>query len=387
MSESVITILIITDTRLTGLGGSEKHIRFLEKNMPKSKYKIVIAELQGQDEEKIKSDILSVQYRANTTLFKFNVKRIYGIGAIKACYRLARIIDNENVDIVLSFHEKSDIINSFLKKIKSKIICVSSRRDLNICPSRILLVIRTLLQGKMDFIIAPSRSIISFLVKNEEFPESRTLVIPNSVSTELSNSTTKVEPHILGLLKGKICGICVANLKEVKGHKYLVDAFHIVCKKFPDAILFLVGADSGVGSKIQEQINKLSLGKNIYLLGRRTDVAELLQFCHYMVSASLSEGLSNALIEGLASGLPLVATDVGGNGEIVVDGINGFLCDARNPEMLAYHISRLIGDHELRSAFGDASRKLAEKKFNQRMIIEQYDKFFDELISIHARKN
>ncbi len=370
-------ILIITDTRISGLGGSENHIRFILSSLNKQKYTFYVAEFQGADIQKTNYDIIKNNNWQNVKQIKLNVKRIYGTGALKAWRLLSRLITSRNINIIISFHEKSDIINALLPaKKQNNLIKISSRRDMNICPSPLLLHLRKTLSHRFDFITAPCRAILQMVKEEENFPSSKTKIIYNSVDTD------KFLPNPLSAANSSstVCykGVCLGNLKKVKGHKYLLRAFEIIVKQYPKSQLLLLGEDNGAEQDIRLQISHLNLGNNVKLLGGRTDIHDILPTCDYMICSSLSEGLSNALLEGLASGLPIIATNVGGNSEIVADGINGFLCTPQNPRQLADKIMRLF-DPAVIKKMAKKSREIACNKFSIPQTAQEYDHFFSQI--------
>ncbi len=164
------------------------------------------------------------------------------------------------------------------------------------------------------------------------------VVIPNGIDTTCFASTAVERKAVRGQLDlrdDQVAIVCVANLIAYKGHLDLIDAFAIVRQMEPDARLFLVGADRGQGAALSARMKALEIEGSVVELGYRADVASLLAAMDIAVLPSHEEGLSNALLEYLAAGLPVVATDVGGNAE-VVEGIPGCrLVPARAPKLLA----------------------------------------------------
>lgn len=381
MSE-LIKILIITDTRITSIGGSENHIRLLISLLPKSHYKIYIAELMGSNPSNKKNDIslkIDKQYEKK---YLFDVKKIYGINAIRTFFKLHKEIRKNKIDIVLSFHEKSDIINSILRTIiGNKVIAVSSRRDMGICPSKLLLMLRAILVKKIDYVVAPAQNIIDHVITNEKVEKKKTKVIRNGIEVKpsLSNDLNVIK-EIEEITSGDVCGVCVANLKNVKGHKYIVDAISIVRLKCPNIKVLFVGYDYGEKDILTKRINELQVSTNIIFLGRREDVPAILQCCDFMISASLSEGLSNALLEGLAYGLPIIASNVGGNSEVVDHNINGFLFESGDVTSLANCILKLATQASLCKIFSVNAREKAFKEFSKEIVYQQYINFFNEII-------
>lgn len=125
----------------------------------------------------------------------------------------------------------------------------------------------------------------------------------------------------------------VARLEKIKGLPYLLSAFAELVKKYPQCRLLLVG-DGPDRRKTEDQIRQLKLGQAVYLAGFRHDLPRLLKLFDLYVSTSLKEGLPYTLIEALAAGVPVVATNVTGNRDVIKDGKNGFLVPARETHRL-----------------------------------------------------
>ena len=117
---------------------------------------------------------------------------------------------------------------------------------------------------------------------------------------------------------------CVARLEVMKGHEYLLRAFEIINRKYRQTRLILIG-DGPARQEIENLIKELQLETKVVLAGFRHDVPKLLKIMDLFVSASLKEGMPYTLIEALAAGVPVVATDVIGNRDVVGDGKEGFL--------------------------------------------------------------
>jgi len=114
----------------------------------------------------------------------------------------------------------------------------------------------------------------------------------------------------------------------------------------------------------------------------RADVPELLGEVAVSVLPSLSEGLSNAILESMAAGVPVVATAVGGNAEAVKDGVTGLVVPAGNPAALAGAICTLLEDGELASRFGRAGRERVEEHFSERRMVRDTEQFYLSLLAV-----
>jgi glycosyltransferase involved in cell wall biosynthesis len=143
--------------------------------------------------------------------------------------------------------------------------------------------------------------------------------------------------------------IKVGNLIPYKGHADLINALPKVLEKRGNARLFLVGEDRGIQIDLERLASSLAVSDRVHFLGRRNDVPSLLMAMDLYVMASHEEGSSNALLEAMAAGLPIVATDVGGNREALDDGRAGLLAPPHDPAALSQAIGKLIADDAMRS--------------------------------------
>ncbi|MBK8523307.1 MAG: glycosyltransferase [Betaproteobacteria bacterium] len=136
----------------------------------------------------------------------------------------------------------------------------------------------------------------------------------------------------LGFSDDRVVLTCVANLFPYKGHADLLAALALLGAEFSErSTLLLVGRDAGARAALEAQLVQLGLTERVRFLGERGDVPDLLAASDIGVLASHEEGFSNAVIEGMAAGLPMVVSDVGGNAEAVIDGECGHVVPARDP--------------------------------------------------------
>jgi len=158
--------------------------------------------------------------------------------------------------------------------------------------------------------------------------------------------------------------VAVGRLTPAKDYTNLLNAYSILVSLLEkEEIVFprlsIVG-DGELRKDIESMIRSLGLEKYVELLGVRKDIPEILRRADIYVMSSEWEGLSIALIEALASGLPIVATDAGSNNEIVENGISGLIVPIKSPQELAKGLYDLIANRETRESFSKAAAKRAE---------------------------
>ncbi|WP_252503974.1 glycosyltransferase family 4 protein [Sporosarcina sp. Marseille-Q4943] len=175
----------------------------------------------------------------------------------------------------------------------------------------------------------------------------------------------------------------VGRLVREKGIVELIEAFHLVLKEIKDATLLIVG-DSVTGDRdgmnVEQLIQSMPIEtkERIQLLGMREDIPELLCAADLFVLPSYREGLPRSIIEAMAMGKPIVATDIRGCREEVFPDVNGYLCKAKDSNSLANAILKIMKDESNLKRFGENSRKLFLEEFNEIVVLERQMKVFNE---------
>jgi len=175
----------------------------------------------------------------------------------------------------------------------------------------------------------------------------------------------------------KILGI-VARLDPIKNHRCLIKAMKKVAVRFPDALLLVIG-DGPMRTKLEELVSLEHLNGNIIFLGTRNDIPRLLSVLDIFVLSSLSEGLPLTILEAMAAGKPIVATDVGGIPEIIQGGSEGIIVPSNDPDVLADAISDLLRDDRKRIDMGAKARMKFEEKFTIQTMVKRYEELYEEI--------
>jgi len=182
-----------------------------------------------------------------------------------------------------------------------------------------------------------------------------------------------------GIPADALVALCVSNFYPYKGHEELVEAAARVVRRFPDVLFLLVGRDSGTMEATRARIRERGIEGSVRFAGSRTDVPDILRASDLFVHPSREEGFSNAILEAMAAGLPVVACDVGGNPEAVVDGETGRLVPPRDPERLAGAMAELIGDESKRKVFGEAALRRVSERFSLDRMVGEMESLYKSL--------
>jgi glycosyltransferase involved in cell wall biosynthesis len=164
---------------------------------------------------------------------------------------------------------------------------------------------------------------------------------------------------------------------------YFLEAAAVLAERFPD-VYFVVVGDGAIKPELEEQARRLGLGRRIAFTGFRNDVPEWMSEAAVSVLPSLSEGTSNTLLESMAAGIPVVATRVGGNPEVIEDGVSGLLVPPRDSAALAAATARLLEDGDLAARLGDAGMRRVRELFSIEGSVHETEHLYQRLVAAKA---
>lgn len=215
---------------------------------------------------------------------------------------------------------------------------------------------------------------LEFWLKHEVRVKKNIIQIYNGIDTMRFRPADREEKSALKQQFGFspnnfIVGI-VARLDAIKNHSTLFEAFKIVFQSNPFAKLVVVG-DGPEAERLKSEASE-----NILFLGYRSDADILMRCFDVFVLPSFNEGISNTILEAMASGLPVIASNAGGNPEIVEDGVNGFLVESREPARMADRMMEYITGPDIMVRHGEQGRKLAIENFSIEAMVNRYESVY-----------
>ncbi|GAA5076054.1 glycosyltransferase [Lysobacter panacisoli] len=380
VADKRIRLLLLTDTPVLAPGGSERFLQNLATRLASDRYRITLVQLHEQKMPGNHGHELLT--RSNLRLLSLPVHAVYDRSGLRAWMQLARMLRSERFDVVQSQHEKADILNALLPR-RNGTVYISNRRDMGFKKSTRLQHLFRRLNPRYDTVVAPARQILSGLALGESLDPLRMTWIPNGVDTR-RYAPAPLQRRLdarcgLGLDADDIVFGCVARMQPVKRHVDLLDAFVDVHRSIPNARLLLIG-DGPLLPEVQSKIATLGLQDSVKLLSFRDDVDELLAAMDVLVLPSSSEGMSNAILEAMACGLPVVATAVGGNLHLVQHEITGLLVPPHDPISLAAALHGLAESAHVRRRMGLAARARIEREFSLDSMVLAFDQLYRRLL-------
>jgi glycosyltransferase involved in cell wall biosynthesis len=371
-------ILLLTDI-FCGMGGSERNISQLLAGIDRDKFELYVACL------------ISVKLPENVRdpsapITDLNGEGIYTIGGLKNLLLLRRLVHEKNISLILTYHESSDFYGLVLSRF-CRIPVISSRRDMSFKTRRRHRLAYRILGRYFDSVVAVSDAVKKEVVRRHWFPEKRIATIYNAINVDDYSkiSDGRALRDKLGIDPNyPIVGV-VANMTKIKGHYYFVRAASIIHQHHPDVQFLVVGYDArkpGFSiAELKQYGGTLGIAENLHFVGGRRETAEFISLFDVAVLASLSEGFSNVILEYMAASKPVVATEVGGNPEIVVHGQTGLLVPPADGEALAEAILSVLENKEVAQRLGRAGRRRVEEKFSLDVMLKNYENLFERVIN------
>ena len=287
--------------------------------------------------------------------------------------RLRKIINAWQPDIIHTHNETGHFYAALASvgRRKSRLIHTKHGRD---NPENKKAVARHRLSSRLsDVIVAVSDDVAKVCEEVEKVPAHKLRTIVNGIDLEsylkIDRQGGNPQPIVFGH---------VGRLSEVKNQKLMIDAFAQVCREIPDCRLVIAG-DGPLRNELEDQASGLGVSDQVSFLGYRSDIASVLSDFDVFLLSSVSEGTPLVVIEAMAAGLPVVATNVGGLAQMLKDQQCGFLTPSGDAQALAGRMIELAANHEMRLRFGERARQIAAARYNLRRMIDEYCDIYDAL--------
>lgn len=323
----------------------------------------------------------------------FHVEHIKrGSGIDFSCVRrLAGLVRRERVDLIHAHQYTPFFYSLAARQLVPRgwlgslpIVFTEHGRFLPDYPRRKRMWFNRLMLGRGDRLFAVGHDVKRALVENEGLPAGRIDVIYNGIPVEAYRRELFPDARAwlnaqFGLPADAFVVVQVARLDYLKDHTTAIRATARAAQS-TNIHLLLVG-DGPERETIECEIREHGVDERVHVCGLRRDVPRILAGADALLLTSISEGIPLTLIEGMAAGLPIVSTNVGGIQEIVQDHVQGLLCDARDYDGLASRLVQLACGPDLRRQLGLAGLAAAEQRFSEATMLKRYDQAVDKLLN------
>jgi len=302
---------------------------------------------------------------------------LYRLNALLQIRRLRRYINRNDIHIVHTFFVKSNIVGVLAARRSRCRAIVSSRLNMGYWLTGCQLRVLRHLDKYVTRLLANAERVKEFVVETENVPPEKVDIIYNRVDTKLyrPGCGDPSVPRALGIPdEAKVVGV-VANLRPVKDYPLFLRAAKLVAQQVPDAAFLIVGQ-----GELREALGRMAYGLGIadqvFFSDGRGVVADYLGRMDIGCLSSKSEGFSNTLLEYMAAGLPVVATDVGGAREAVEHGASGYVVPHGRPEDFARPIVQLLKDDTKRAAMGREALRRCREKFDLDTTAREFEAYY-----------
>ncbi len=298
--------------------------------------------------------------------------------------RLAKLIRREEVTLVHA-HQYTAYFYGALAAILAGFIKViftehgrhypDKRKPLQVLLNKAILIPCT------AAVTAVSGAVKQSVVPSEGIPPERIGILLNGIEVErfkLAADNLEQRAKLGCKLADPLIGM-IARLGAEKDHVTLLQAMPAVCRQVPSARLLIIG-DGPKRKGLEQLASSLSLGNQVIFTGKRRDIPALLAILDLVVLSSFYEGTSVTLLEAMAAGKAIIASRVGGNPQVVVEGESGFLFKPGDSQELAQKMVYLLGNAPLRKQMGEQGRKRVEELFSGSRMVKEYEGLYHEIL-------
>ena len=371
MKQQPISVLHFTNA--TVRAGAEEHILTLLRGLSQQDFRLHLV----CDPEI--ADVMRPDIPDGVELIPFSFRRF---DQFTSALRLRDILRSKRVDILHSHLFWSSLFASVVGRFCGVPVILETThvRELWRTGWKSNFAIDRAVGRCVDRYIAVSEANACYLVEQKGLPRKKVRVIRNGSDVRRFDPEHKPPSTLrksLGFGESDPVLVVVARLEPQKGHKVLLSAMPSIRAEFPNVRLVCVG-DGVLRSELTEQARALGLEANVKFAGTQTNVQDWLALSDISVLPSFYEGLPLVAIESLAAGIPVVATDVDGTPEIVVNGKTGLTVPTNDPRALTQAISLLLHSPELRHQFGTAGRQRVLEEFSEAQQIRRTAELYFE---------
>lgn len=231
-----------------------------------------------------------------------------------------------------------------------------------------------------DYVVPVSKNLSNYFKKIIKIDSRKIYEINNGIDTDYFSPQKKDKELLekLGITDDALMIGNIARLAPVKDHIALIKAFALTEKHCPDIRLLIIG-DGPERANLEKLVTELNLSNKITLLGFRRNIKGILSVLDLFILSSISEGISITILEAMACGKPVIATDVGGNSEIIAEGVSGFLVPPKDIKAMAEKITFFYDDRSVGKSIGRRAREYVIGNFSVQEMTLNYEKLYREL--------
>jgi glycosyltransferase involved in cell wall biosynthesis len=374
-----------------GVGGTEQQVMGLGKGLDPSRFALQIGCFRRW------GHFLQDVEARGCPVAEYRIHRLYAPATLRQQLRLARRVRATGIDIVHAYNFYANVFAVPAARLAGAPVVLASIRDTGVYLTPAKQRVQRAVCRLADRVLVNAEAIRSWLVADGFRPE-KIVVIRNGIDLSRFNGRkdgARIRQE-LGVPAAAPLVAVLSRLHRLKGLEYFLEAAAEVGRRFPEARFLVVGgamtirdgevvSENSYRAELEAYARRLGLEGRVAFSGFRLDVPELLSEVAVSVLPSLSEGLSNTILESMAAGVPVVATSVGGNPEAVEHGVTGFLVPPRDASALTGAIDSLLENPGLPRRMGEAARRRVAERFSLDVMVRQTERLYEELLDCTTR--
>ncbi len=363
-----------------GIGGTERQFLYAAKGLDRTRFDVRVGCLA-----RIGPFLKDLQ-AMNIPVSEYPTKSMYSCRTLRAQMRFVRDIRREEIQIVHAYGFYPNLFTILPAAVGTKCVRIASVRDLGVFSDRNK--IRSFTQAMAcrlaDCVVTNSHAAREWLLK-QGMGRYNIQVIPNGIAIPAKSDYSR-ELSIRSefqIDRGAPVIAVVSRLVRTKGIEYFLEAAAAVAVRFPQARFLIVGgacAEPEHRVELVKRTAELNLNGKVIFTGARDDVPRIMREVDISVLPSLSESFSNSLLESMAEGVPVVATRVGGNPEMITEGVTGILIPPRDSAALARAMTALIESPELARRLGEAAREKVVREYSLERLMQRTEDLYTSLL-------
>ncbi|KPJ69453.1 hypothetical protein AMJ44_03800 [candidate division WOR-1 bacterium DG_54_3] len=382
-------------TRLDGGGSAQDTIQTV-LGLDKEKYEVILvkgptyeSKMSKEERASVLSDLKEMRLKGvKVVTTNFLIRRINPIYDLLALFSLYKFLIKESPSIVHTHTSKAGIIGRLAAFLSRVPIIVHTPHGhvffgyFGFIKTKLFIFMERITSHLTDKVIAVTRGekrdYLLFKIANED----KFIVINSGVKLEKFKELPFQERQNfkkrLGISENALVVGTAGRLVPVKGSEYLIEAAKYIISKFPETYFVFTG-DGHLKQVLKRKAAELGIQKNVLFLGWRNDVAKIISIYDIFVLPSLNEGMGKVLVEAMALGRSIVASNVGGIPDLVSHGKNGFLVPPKNPREIARYIQILLEHKEKREEMGLTGKEMTGN-FSDEIMVEKIVGLYKELM-------
>ncbi len=345
-------------------GGSERQAVQLTRLLHEDKsFNIFLATLDN--EGVLRGEVEQIGF---TAIPEFPLTTFYDLNFVRQLRRCRRFIKENNIEIVHTHDFYTNVFGILAARMANVKLKIASKRETVGMRSRLQKVVEKRIFGFADAIVVNSKAVENYLIAEKILPE-KIRIVYNGLDLERLAPKEFDRRKIceeIGLPIGENIKFItlVANLRHaVKNQAMFLRTAKLVAEKFPESHFILAG-EGDLKTDLEKLASDLQIADKTHFIGRCTRIPELLAVSAIGVLTSIAEGFSNSILEYMAAKLPVVATNVGGASEAIIENETGFLIESNDAQAMANRLIELLQNEAKAKKFGEKGRETVEKFFS-----------------------